>query len=103
MSGRRRAGASSTVTPQRAPRSFLRLVWATLMVTLIVIAWGALVRATRSGAGCGTDWPHCNGQAIPIDASAKTLIEYTHRITSGMVMLLRSEERRVGKTSNHVE
>jgi len=76
------------VTPQRAPRSFLRLVWATLVVTLIVIAWGALVRATRSGAGCGTDWPHCNGQAIPIDASAKTLIEYTHRITSGMVMLL---------------
>ena len=76
------------MSTERAPRSFLRLVWATLVVTLVVIAWGALVRATRSGAGCGTDWPHCNGQAIPLDASAKTLIEYTHRITSGMVMLM---------------
>lgn len=76
------------VTATRAPRSFLRLVWATLVVTLLVIIWGALVRATKSGAGCGTDWPHCNGQAIPIDASAKTLIEYTHRVTSGMVMLM---------------
>ena len=75
-----------TTTP--APRSFRRLVWATLGVTLLVIVWGALVRATKSGAGCGDDWPHCNGQAIPLDPSAKTIIEFTHRLTSGVVMLM---------------
>ena len=76
------------MTNAPAPRNFRRLVWTTLGVTLLVIAWGALVRATKSGAGCGDDWPHCNGQAIPLDASLKTMIEFTHRVTSGLVMLL---------------
>src|SRR5690606_12860268 len=73
------------VTNAPAPKNFRRLVWTTLVVTLLVIAWGALVRATKSGAGCGDDWPHCNGQAIPLDGSVKTLIEFTHRVTSGVV------------------
>ena len=43
-----------------------------------------MVRATGSGAGCGQHWPLCNGEIIPLESSKETLIELTHRITSGL-------------------
>jgi len=49
---------------------------------------GAVVRATGSGAGCGNHWPSCNGQIIPWPAQIETLIEFIHRITSGLSGLL---------------
>lgn len=55
---------------------------------LLVILWGALVRATGSGAGCGAHWPLCNGVVIPRDPETATLIEYGHRTTSGIAFLL---------------
>lgn len=67
---------------------FRRIAWATLAVTLAVILWGAYVRATSSGAGCGSHWPTCNGEVIPRAPSVKTLIEFTHRVTSGIAFLL---------------
>ncbi|MBI2712566.1 MAG: COX15/CtaA family protein, partial [Bdellovibrio sp.] len=60
----------------------------TLIFLLAVIAWGAYVRASGSGAGCGSHWPLCNGQVLPLAGSTKTLIEFTHRITSGLSLLL---------------
>jgi cytochrome c oxidase assembly protein subunit 15 len=69
-------------------RWFLRYAWATLGVTLLVIVWGAVVRATGSGAGCGSHWPLCNGVVVPLDPTTATIIEFVHRITSGGVMLL---------------
>jgi cytochrome c oxidase assembly protein subunit 15 len=42
-----------------------------------VILWGALVRATGSGAGCGNHWPLCNGQVIPLSPRIDTIIEFT--------------------------
>lgn len=68
--------------------SFRRVAWATLAVTLGVILWGAYVRATGAGAGCGSHWPTCNGEVLPRAPSVKTLIEYTHRLTSGVAFLL---------------
>jgi cytochrome c oxidase assembly protein subunit 15 len=62
--------------------------WTTLAFNVAVILWGAYVRATGSGAGCGEHWPTCNGQVIPTDPSVKTLIEFTHRATSGVALLL---------------
>ncbi len=70
------------------PRMFSRIAWATLAVTLGVILWGAYVRATGSGAGCGSHWPTCNGDVIPRVGNVKTLIEFTHRVTSGLAGLL---------------
>lgn len=67
---------------------FRTVAWATLAVTLAVILWGAYVRATGAGAGCGSHWPTCNGDVIPRAPSVKTLIEFTHRITSGIAFLL---------------
>jgi heme A synthase len=54
---------------------------------VLVVLWGAYVRATRSGAGCGSHWPLCNGAVIPPDPAAATIIEFTHRTTSGLALL----------------
>lgn len=65
-----------------------RLAWGALFFNLAVIVWGALVRATGSGAGCGKHWPLCNGEVIPHTGLLATAIEFTHRISSGMCLLL---------------
>jgi cytochrome c oxidase assembly protein subunit 15 len=55
-----------------------------LVYFVAVILWGALVRATGSGAGCGDHWPLCNGTVIQHSPRVDTVIEFTHRITSGL-------------------
>jgi heme a synthase len=53
-----------------------------------VVLWGAYVRATGSGAGCGSHWPLCNGEFLPLTSRTQTLIEFTHRATSGLSLFL---------------
>jgi heme A synthase len=65
-----------------------RYAWATLAGNVLVILWGAFVRASGSGAGCGSHWPLCNGEVIPKTPGTAMLIELTHRVTSGMALLL---------------
>lgn len=67
---------------------FARYVWIVVAVNLFVIVWGAYVRASFSGDGCGSHWPLCNGEVIPTTGLVKTLIELTHRLTSGVALLL---------------
>ncbi|SES39637.1 COX15/CtaA family protein [Salipaludibacillus aurantiacus] len=55
---------------------------------LVVIIQGALVTQTGSGDACGAEWPLCYGQLIPEDPTIKTLIEYTHRLVSGILGLM---------------
>jgi heme a synthase len=59
-----------------------------LIYNIIVMIWGAFVRATGSGAGCGDHWPLCNGQVVPRAPQMETLIEFTHRLTSGVALLV---------------
>jgi cytochrome c oxidase assembly protein subunit 15 len=61
-----------------------RFAWGVLAYFIAVILWGTLVRATGSGAGCGGHWPLCNGTVMQRSASIETLIEYAHRVTSGL-------------------
>jgi heme a synthase len=61
--------------------------WALLVYNIAVILWGGLVRATGSGAGCGEHWPLCNGVVVQHSPSVQTMIELTHRITSGITVL----------------
>ncbi len=68
-------------------RGFRRFAVANLLYNLGVIAWGAYVRATGSGAGCGAHWPLCNGVVVPRDPTVTTLIEYSHRLTSGLALI----------------
>jgi heme A synthase len=70
----------------RAP--FVRFAWVTLLFTVAVVLWGAYVRATGSGAGCGAHWPLCNGEVVPRAPRLETLIELTHRLTSGLSLAL---------------
>ncbi|MEM1205662.1 MAG: COX15/CtaA family protein [Acidobacteriota bacterium] len=67
--------------------TFSRFAWGGLAYNLAVILWGAYVRATGSGAGCGNHWPLCNGDVVPRSPGVETLIEYSHRLTSGVVLL----------------
>jgi heme A synthase len=56
--------------------------------TVLVILWGAFVRATGAGAGCGSHWPLCNGVVIPREPKLETLIELGHRLSSGVLGIL---------------
>lgn len=56
--------------------------------TLILIAIGGLVRATKSGLGCGTDWPDCGGRLVPALATRAEIIEFSHRAVAGVVIVL---------------
>jgi heme A synthase len=69
-------------------RSFARYAWAVLAFNLAVVLWGAYVRAAGAGAGCGQHWPLCNGVIVPVAPTLKTIIEFTHRITSGIDLAL---------------
>jgi cytochrome c oxidase assembly protein subunit 15 len=72
-----------TLKPLPSP-ALRRFAWAVLAYFTAVILWGALVRATGAGAGCGNHWPLCNGTVLQHSASTNTMIEFTHRITSGI-------------------
>ena len=69
-------------TPLRS--RFCWFAWAVLGYNVAVILWGAYVRASFSGDGCGAHWPFCNGQAFPQNMSMPTAIEYTHRMMTGI-------------------
>jgi heme A synthase len=64
-----------------------RYAWTVLIYNLGVIAWGAYVRATGSGAGCGAHWPLCNGEVMLRAPAIETLIEFSHRATSGLALV----------------
>jgi heme a synthase len=70
--------------PRRVAR---RLAGFTLAYTLFVILFGAVVRITGSGAGCGQHWPTCHGEIAHLPRSLETAIELTHRVTSGLALV----------------
>jgi len=71
-----------------SPGGFRRFAWGVLAYNVLVILWGAYVRASGSGAGCGSHWPLCNGQVIPQAPQVQTMIEYSHRLTSGLSVIV---------------
>ena len=63
----------------------MRVSWKVLLIyTFFVIVWGAFVRASGSGDGCGAHWPSCEGEFLIHAPDAKKFIEYTHRASSGL-------------------
>jgi cytochrome c oxidase assembly protein subunit 15 len=67
--------------------NFTRFAWGVLAWNVLVVLWGALVRASGSGAGCGSHWPLCNGEVIPLAPGLQTIIEFTHRMMSGVALV----------------
>jgi cytochrome c oxidase assembly protein subunit 15 len=77
--------AATSIDSRRLPSPALRrFSWSVLVYFIAVILWGTLVRATGSGAGCGAHWPLCNGTVLQHSPRVDTMIEFTHRITSGI-------------------
>ena len=68
--------------------SFASYAWFTLVYNVIVIAWGVFLRASKSGDGCGQYWLTCHGEVIPSAPEFKTVIEFSHRVMSGIDLLI---------------
>jgi cytochrome c oxidase assembly protein subunit 15 len=82
----------ATIASSEAAESRVQLVarfaWITLVYNIAVILWGAYVRVTGSGAGCGNHWPLCNGDVVPQNPQMQTLVEFAHRSTSGLALVM---------------
>jgi len=72
------------VAPQTKLDKFAKYAWFTLGWNLLVILWGVFLRASKSGDGCGQHWRTCNGEVIPSAPELKTVIEFSHRVTSSL-------------------
>ena len=64
------------------------LSWVVVGYNVLVILWGAVVRATGSGNGCGEHWPLCNGTFAQKWTTVASIIEFAHRATSGIAVIL---------------
>jgi heme A synthase len=80
---------ATTIASQAPARiaNFTRFAWGLLGWNILVILWGAYVRASGSGAGCGSHWPLCNGEVVPVAPRIETIIEFTHRMMSGVALV----------------
>lgn len=76
------------MNPVRGRIRFHHFAWGLLFYNLAVIVWGAFVRASKSGDGCGTHWPSCGGELIPTTNHIPTWIEYAHRISTSILIPL---------------
>jgi heme o synthase len=63
---------------------FATFAWVVLGYSVLVILWGAFVRISLSGDGCGSHWPLCDGVFIPMDWTSERMVEFIHRATSGL-------------------
>jgi cytochrome c oxidase assembly protein subunit 15 len=90
MSSAQAFPAAFAAPPKTSPPSarLPRFAWAVLAYNVAVVLWGAVVRATSSGAGCGDHWPLCNGVVLQTHPGLATWIELAHRMTSGFTLPL---------------
>src|SRR5579871_6711204 len=77
------SNAATPLTDQQF-RTFGRFAAFVLGWTALVALEGGLVRATGSGAGCGNNWPLCNGQVVFGTPALATVIEFAHRSLTGV-------------------
>ncbi len=62
-----------------------RLSYVALVVLLLHVVFGAIVRITGSGMGCGDHWPKCYGQWFPPLTQPDLVIEWTHRLLAAIL------------------
>lgn len=73
-------------TQTRQPdRRFTWLAYATAALTAGLIIFGAVVRVTDSGLGCGNQWPLCNGTIFPPLDNLTAWIEWLHRLFAALI------------------
>ena len=82
------ASAAAKFQTTRSTTLLPRFAWGVLAYNVLVVLWGAVVRATSSGAGCGDHWPLCNGVVLQTHPRLATIIELAHRMSSGVTVPL---------------
>jgi len=82
------ASAAAKIKTSRSSTLLPRFAWGVLAYNVLVVLWGAVVRATSSGAGCGDHWPLCNGVVLQTHPRLATIIELAHRMSSGVTVPL---------------
>jgi len=65
-------------------RKFAKFAWFVLAWNILVILWGAWVRLSFSGDGCGAHWPLCDGALVSFSGDVKTITEQIHRWMSAI-------------------
>lgn len=68
-------------------RLFPAIALMTALLTIGLSVFGAVVRVTDSGLGCGNDWPLCNGSIIPPLDNLTAWIEWLHRLFAVVIGL----------------
>ena len=57
-----------------------------LALAYIQSVFGAIVRISGSGMGCGEHWPDCNGSALPSITNYTVAVEATHRVLAAALL-----------------
>lgn len=78
-------GNPAVLVVSPAMKRFSKFAWGILAWCVMVAIWGTFVRASGSGAGCGSHWPDCDGSAIPAFKTVAQTIEFTHRVMSELL------------------
>lgn len=60
-------------------QSIRRIGYLTLLICFAQVVFGAIVRITGSGMGCGDHWPDCFGSFTPAHNGPTLLVEISHR------------------------
>jgi heme A synthase len=68
-------------------RMLRRFSYAALVVAFTHLVFGAIVRITGSGMGCGDHWPKCYGHWFPPMDQPTLVIEWTHRLLASILVL----------------
>lgn len=68
-------------------RSLKLFAIVTNIVMIGVLLGGALVTKTDSGLGCGRSFPLCHGQLIPSEITFELIVEFSHRLVSGLASI----------------
>src|SRR4030095_11941496 len=60
---------------------------AALVVACLHLVFGAIVRISGSGMGCGDHWPKCYGHWIPPMDRPDLIVEVSHRYLASILVL----------------
>ncbi len=82
------ASVLAAAAPASASTSLRRFAWTVLSYNILIILWGAVVRSTGSGNGCGDHWPLCNGTVVQHWQTLANVIEFAHRASVGVGVVL---------------
>lgn len=64
-----------------------RLSYVALAAAVVQIVFGAIVRISGSGMGCGNHWPKCYGRWFPPLDQPTLVIEWTHRLIAALLLV----------------